>query len=94
MKRYRLLLFKLFFLGEITAFLYFYVHGSQGLVVVTMLKNQTADIVSTISMLHQECDQLERQRMRWDQCAYFKEKIAREQLQMARSDEHVYYLVK
>jgi len=91
MKRYTFRLLKLFFAAEIGVFGYLYVYGSQGLKAVDTLKQQIKNVEQLIERAGKEVDELEEQNKNWQQHAYYKEKMAREQLQMARPDDQVFY---
>ena len=78
---------------EIVLFAGVYLFGNRGMHALIALKKENdileQEIVKTereIALLRQEIDE-------WNLYPYYKEKIAREQLQMARKDEIIYLTI-
>ena len=91
MKELKRLLFRCFFALEIVTFLYLYAFGSQGLPAWFALKRETSILEQEIMHLHDEVTALKDEVDLYQNFALPKEKIAREQLQMARPDDHIFY---
>ena len=82
----------IFFCIEMVMFVFFYSFGTYGLQVLhylaqenDVLRNKNNQIKKEIQQLEQECEE-------WEHSSFYKEKIARERLQMARQDDVIYYL--
>lgn len=82
----------LLFCAEVCVFTYFYVCGAHGLRAYwQMREDNTAfetELVASRAQLALQERELERRKTQ----PFYKEKIAREQLQMARDNEQIYYL--
>lgn len=83
---------KILFFAEIIVYGHLYLFGSNS---ITTLQNQK-DIVLTlkqeITQLQNNIIQLEQEIHTWNNNDFYKEKIAREQLQMARKDDELFYI--
>jgi cell division protein FtsB len=66
--------------------------GSQGLFHYMRMHEKNQELSASIDTLNQEILVLEQRKDHWQQHPFYYEKIAREQLQMARSDDYIYYL--
>lgn len=77
---------------ELAVFLYIYIFGSQGVWAYCQVKKENGVLEGQIAQLRNEIVQINQQVVDWQQDVFGKEKIAREQLQMARKDDDVYYL--
>jgi cell division protein FtsB len=77
---------------ELCAFGIIYTFGPQGYQKLMMLQKESGIIKNEIASLHSEVNQLEVTIAQWHAEPFFKEQIAREQLQMARKNETIYYL--
>ncbi len=75
-------LLKLFLLVECVLCALFYFLGDQGFPALLQLKKENQAIVEEIAALQREITQLSREIDDWHTYPYYKEKIAREQLQM------------
>lgn len=82
-----------FFVGiEVIAFIYMYLFGLQGMYELMRLRSEN-------SLFHKELDDmrlglkdLQQEVTRWQHDDFLREKIAREELQMVRKGEEIYYL--
>lgn len=83
---------RLFLIGEITLFGWFYYYGVRGVVAVQELKAENDEITQQVASLQNEIDTVNAQIIAWNNDPYFKEKIAREQLQMARDGDEIYVI--
>ncbi len=92
MKRIKRIALRLFLLGEVVLFGYIYLFGNNGLQALNQLKHETNMFEQTVTQLAGEVDALETEIIEWEQNDFYKEKIAREQLQMAHKNDEIYYL--
>lgn len=83
---------KLFLSLEIVTISFFYLFGVQGLPTLYRLKQENLTIEKEIQGLKLEVAELEKTIQEWHHYPYYKEKIAREQLQMAQQGDSVYYV--
>lgn len=83
-------LLRLFFTAEIIIFSWFYYYGSRGVCSVQGLDQENCQLTQNIAELKQEIEEVDYQIIAWNSDPYFKEKIAREQLQMAYSFDEIY----
>lgn len=81
-----------FFLSEVVIILLFHFFGTQGLPLLWKLKQENLLISQEIVILQQEVNALENKCIEWQKYPFYKEKIAREQLQMAREDDYIFYI--
>lgn len=93
MKEFKKYFLQIFLYIEIIIFSFFYLFGSNGLKSLHDLENQNNSLTIENNLLKQEINELQSNITQWDNDPFYKEKIAREQLQMARPDEEI-YLVK
>lgn len=78
------------FAGEVIVFAWFYCFGAQGMYAVRMLKKDNEKLEQHIADVQNSVVKLERDVYAWQENSFLKEKLAREQLQMARDGEEVY----
>lgn len=76
---------------EMIAFGHMYLFGKNGLHGVHEQKKVLAQLQQTIDQLQKEVDVLASEIMEWETNDFYKEKIAREQLQMARKGDKLFY---
>lgn len=77
---------------EIVIFTFYYCFGTQG---IWHLQNKQQEILALeleMKGIMQEVSTLEQQINQWNTCSFYKEKTAREQLQLAHPHEKVYFL--
>lgn len=91
MKELKRLCFRCFFALEIITFCYFYTFGSQGLPAWFALQKETTILEQEIAQLHKDIAVLKTEIALFEQFDLPKEKIAREQLQLARPDDYIFY---
>ena len=87
-KRY---IFRVLFVAEIIGFLCMHMFGPQGIQVFQKLADENAVIERSIQRVRLEIAQLNKQITACKSDSFYKERIAREQLQMARKDDLIYY---
>lgn len=88
MKRY---IIRIFFCAEIGCFLWMYFFGPQGIQVFKQLADENAVVEQKIQVLRGDIAQLDRSITACNSDSFYKERIAREQLQMARKGDVIYY---
>lgn len=88
-KRYML---RIFFLLEIVIFIGIYFFSAQGLRVLQGMQKENEQVYEKISYLKDEIAVLESDVAEWENNSFYKEKIAREELQMAKEGDEVYFL--
>lgn len=90
MKEFKRIVLRIGFGLEILIFTLYYLFGNQGIVSIMSVSSQIQAIEKEIVALNAELLTLQRQIVLQKTCPFYKEKIAREQLQMARADEEIY----
>ena len=83
---------RLFLLGEMAAFGYFYMAGKNGLQSLHKQRGIVVDLKKNITHLNDEVAHLQQEINVWQSDDFYKEKIAREQLQMARKGDELFYI--
>lgn len=83
---------RIFFAIEVMMFASVYVFGPQGMQVLRHVQQENMELEQHLDILRTEVKELEDTMMAWQTYPFYKEKIAREELQMARKDDQVYYL--
>lgn len=86
-------LFKFLFFFEIGVFVWTYLFGLQGVQTVFMMRHENAKLAVAIQSIKHEIVQIQRSIDRLQTNSFYTEKYAREQLQMARPDDTVYFLL-
>lgn len=77
---------------EIVFFCAVYVFSKNGLPALRMLMQENRGIEQEIAHINDDIKQLECELLAWSKYPYYREKVAREQLHMACSDEIIYVL--
>ena len=77
---------------EMLVFVGFYIRGPQGLRTLSDMYVEQVSMREGVDQLDQEVAALRNDINAWQKHPFHKEKIAREQLQMARLDDEVFYL--
>lgn len=90
MKEIKKLTMRIIFVFEIAFFAFIYFRGSHGLVAIRTLQCQNNNLITDVDVLYQEIDTLEAELEEWNTNSFYKEKIAREQLQMICPNEELY----
>lgn len=83
---------RLIFAAEIFLFAMFYCYGAHGLYAVNQLKQENKALEMQMAQVKQEIALLEDEINTWSTDHFYKEKLARERLNMLRDDEEVYLL--
>ena len=83
---------RMFFIFEIVIFIGIYFFSAQGLRVLQGMQKENEQVYEKISYLKDEIAVLESDVAEWENNTFYKEKIAREELQMAKEGDEVYFL--
>ena len=83
---------RLFLCGEIVLLIVFYWWGLQDRVYYRQLCHDNECLEKERLIILAEIVGLQKQVVLWQRSPFFKEKIAREKLQMARKNDHIYYV--
>jgi len=90
MKTFKRTMLRIFFAIEVCVFAGVYLFGPSGLQTMMRLEKENSVLNAEITQLQQEAAEWEQKIAHWDD--FSKEKIAREQLQMARTGDQIFYL--
>ncbi|HZW61545.1 MAG TPA: septum formation initiator family protein [Candidatus Babeliales bacterium] len=90
--RFKYLFLRLALCVEIMVLAAIYFYGSYGVQTLAQLRTETAVVEQEVMHLQQEVAILEHELNAWNSNPFYKEKVAREQLQMAREGDTIYYL--
>jgi cell division protein FtsB len=88
------IIIRLFFAVEVVVFMGSYFFGVQGIQAMRALDLENKAIALEMATIKSEVDQLDQQIIAWSSNDFYKEKIAREQLQMAHAQDEVYFIIK
>jgi len=83
---------RFFFVTEIIAFVGLYLFGSNGIQRLLLLQCQQRELEQQECLIQGELAELNKHIAQLNETPFFKEKVAREQLQMAHEDDEIYYL--
>lgn len=92
MVRIKKMFMKVLLAAEMVAFAHIYFFGSNGIKALQDQKNVVEDLKKDILVLDEEIEQLEKEMYAWQHDDFYKEKVAREQLQMARKGDELFYI--
>ena len=92
MIRLKRIFMKVLLLLEMAAFGHVYFFGTNGIAVLQNQRHGVAALQKNIVSLNGEVVQLEKEIYAWQTNDFYKEKIAREQLQMARKGDELFYI--
>lgn len=83
---------RLFFSVEVLMFCGVYSYGKNSIVVLVKQQRENLVLQKQLEEKKQAIAQLEKVINNWESHTFYKEKIAREQLQMVGPQDHVYYI--
>jgi len=92
MKEIKRRILRIFFVLEICVFIGVYAFGPHGIQHLRQLSHENEQLEREVQALKIEVSELEQKIVQWNTHSFYKEKIAREQLQMAYKNEEIYYL--
>ena len=81
---------RLLFACELLVFVWVYFYGAHGFLELTALREECALIAAQKRQKAEDIKLLQEKIIAWNVHSFEKEKLAREQLQMARKDEIIY----
>ena len=85
-------LFYFVFVTEVVCFVALFIFGPNGIAKISTLQQENRQVECKIEDLKIELIQLEKQIDDWYQHSFLKEKIARQELQMARDGDEIYLI--
>ena len=83
-------LLRLFFIIEMAILFVFFLVGPNGIITLINLQNENESTKTEVANLKNEITKLNSDIQKWNTNPFYKEKMAREVLQMAKSGEEVY----
>jgi cell division protein FtsB len=83
---------KILFFAEIIVCGHLYLFGNNGITTLQNQKNIVINLKQEITQLQNNIIQLKEEIHTWNNDDFYKEKIAREQLQMARKGDELFYI--
>lgn len=86
------LILRIFFIAEIILFSFVYLFGPHGMHTLQEIQQDIEQIEQKQQNITASLQTLRGQIEAWQMNDFYKERAAREQLQMARADETIYYL--
>lgn len=92
MKIYKRTIVRLFFAIEIMVFVGVYLFGGNGVQHLRRLKDENQKLKNEVVHLQIETKLVEQQIASWQADDFYKEKIAREKLQMAKKGDEIYFI--
>jgi cell division protein FtsB len=92
MIRFKKMFLKVLLLLEMAVFTHIYLFGKNGIQALQVQKNVVVTMKQNIGQLDNEVAKLEKEIYAWQTNDFYKEKIAREQLQMARKGDELFYI--
>ena len=87
------LLVRFFFIFQIALFSYNFFWGKDGLFLLNLFRHENILLVQKIDSVKSEVANLNRDIADWKTNSFLKEKMARENLQMAKNSDEIYLLV-
>lgn len=93
MKSKKYFFLSVFLSGELLCFLVVYCAGSNGINAVWQARKVNGIKEQELEVLKTEVADLKNQLHKWETDSFYKEKVAREKLQMARAQDVIYYLM-
>lgn len=92
MKIYKKTILKKLFILEIIIFIGVYVFGENGYKNISEVNLENQKLLSEIVVLKNEIKVIEKEIQEWQVTDFYKEKFARERLQMAKQGDEIYFI--
>lgn len=92
MKIYKKTILKKLFILEIIIFIGVYVFGENGYKNISEVNLENQKLLSEIVVLKNEIKVIEKEIQEWQATDFYKEKFARERLQMAKQGDEIYFI--
>lgn len=83
---------RIFLVAEVVVFGLVYLFGSHGVAKIRSLQKQTLILQQDISALEHDIKKLDATIVAWNTHSFYKEKVAREELQFAKEGDEIYYI--
>jgi cell division protein FtsB len=77
---------------EICVIVYAYIGGKNGLLSLEVQRKELRRLQFLSEQLQKEIDEIEGEISEWEAGDFYKEKVAREQLQLARKGDKLFYI--
>jgi len=77
---------------EMITLVYIYLFGMNGVVMLQTQRNIVVQLQKDITLLEEDIRLLKEEIDKWNNHDFYKEKVAREQLQMARKGDELFYI--
>ena len=90
--KFKQLLLRIFFIVEIVVFGWAYLFGEHGVEQIDALRRDCSIAAKEAAVVEDDVQKLKSEIEHWESNSFLREKIAREQLQMVRPGEQVYYI--
>lgn len=90
--RIKKLFMRLLLMVEMMALGYLYIFGTHGIEELQKQRMVVAGLEKNVVHLKADVEQLEKEIHAWQTNDFYKEKVAREQLQMARKGDELFYI--
>ncbi len=92
MKEVKRLILRVFLIGEVLALSGWYIGGNSGLRAIRSAERYNKQVLADIDTLEKEIGILKDELEERQKNSFYKERIARQELQMAREHEEIYLL--
>lgn len=92
MVRFKKICMRLLLVIEMAGFGYLYVYGINGMQTLKKQRTAVTTLEKNVLDLKNNIKQLEEEIYAWQTDDFYKEKVAREQLQMARKGDELFYI--
>ncbi len=92
MNRVHKAIYYLLIIFQISLFGWMYHYGPHGARKINPVRNDIKQLEYEVASIEHEIDRIQESIAQYQSHSFFKEKVAREQLQMAAADDIVYYL--
>lgn len=83
---------RIFLLGEVLIVFGIYFFGVDGLPKLYKLRDENSTLEEEIVALSKEIAGLDNEMIAWNTDPFYKERVAREQLQMAREQDEIFFI--
>lgn len=84
--------FRLLWMLQIICWAGYYLYGENGYHAMSTIKKENEQVLHDIEHLQQDITVIEQEVVAWQTDLFYVEKVAREQLQMAKDGEELYFI--
>lgn len=92
MKHIKKTLFRMVWALQIVGWAGYYVFGENGLYAMRAIAKENDEVLHHIDQIKQDIKNIEQEIIAWQTDLFYVEKVAREQLQMAKEGEELYFI--